>query len=112
TAEKHFGISNGWAVNTMNNPFGFTAPGWGFSWGWMPTGNAFISQNLWENYQFSGDKEVLRNEIYPIIKEAAKFHVNYLTEHEDGTLVSSPCISPEQGGIQVGCAFDQQLIWE
>src|SRR5699024_8739064 len=37
---------------------------------------------------------------------------NYLTEHEDGTLVSSPCISPEQGGIQVGCAFDQQLIWE
>ena len=33
SAEKHFGVTGGgWTVNTMNNPFGFTAPGWGLGW--------------------------------------------------------------------------------
>lgn len=41
SAEKHFGVTGGgWTVNTMNNPFGFTAPGWGLGWGWAPSANA------------------------------------------------------------------------
>ncbi|WHX26107.1 glycoside hydrolase N-terminal domain-containing protein [Virgibacillus halodenitrificans] len=113
TAETHFGVKGkGWVVNTMNNPFGFTAPGWGLGWGWAPSANAFISQNLWEHYQFTKDVEYLEEKIYPIIKEAAEFHAEFLTEDTEGNLVINPCWSPEIGGISDGCAFDQQLVWE
>ncbi len=44
----------------MNNPFGFTAPGWGLGWGWAPSANAFIGQNLWEHYKFTDDKQYLQ----------------------------------------------------
>ena len=76
----------GWTVNTMNNPFGFTAMGWQFDWGWAPTSNAWISQNLWETYQFTNDEKYLKNKIYPIMKEAAKFWTKFLVEykHSDG----------------------------
>ena len=33
---KDFFNAEGWIVNTMNNPFGYTAPGWGFPWGFFP----------------------------------------------------------------------------
>ncbi|MFX3635372.1 MAG: glycoside hydrolase N-terminal domain-containing protein [Candidatus Pristimantibacillus sp.] len=113
TAQKHNGITGGgWAVNTMNNPFGFTAPGWNYDWGWAPTANAFITQQLWEHYEFNGDKIYLENKIYPIIKEAAEFWTKFLVEDPDGTLVSTPSYSPEQGTIAIGASFDQQLIYE
>ncbi|MGG1676200.1 glycosyl hydrolase family 95 catalytic domain-containing protein [Neobacillus sp. NRS-1170] len=113
SAEKHFGVTGGgWTVNTMNNPFGFTAPGWGLGWGWAPSANAFISQNLWEHYKFTDDKEYLKEKIYPIIKEAAEFHSKFLVEDQNKKLVVSPCWSPEIGGISDGCAFDQQLVYE
>ncbi|MDK0786249.1 glycoside hydrolase N-terminal domain-containing protein [Clostridium perfringens] len=122
TAEMHCGIEgamenkNGWTVNTMNNPFGFTAMGWEFDWGWAPTSNAWISQNLWEHYQFTEDKDYLRENIYPIMKEAAQFWTQFLVEytHSDGKtyLVSSPSYSPEHGPRTVGTTFDQELIWQ
>lgn len=122
TAEMHCGIEdapekkNGWTVNTMNNPFGFTAMGWEFDWGWAPTSNAWISQNLWEHYQFTDDVDYLRDNIYPIMKEAAQFWTQFLVEytHTDGKtyLVSSPSYSPEQGPRTVGTTFDQELIWQ
>ena len=78
SAEKHFGVTGGgWTVNTMNNPFGFTAPGWGLGWGWAPSANAFIGQNLWEHYKFTDDKQYLQEKIYPILKEAAEFHSKF-----------------------------------
>ena len=113
TAKEFFGVTDGgWAVNTMNNPFGYTAVGWSFGWGWAPNSNAFICQNLWEKYQFSRDKEYLKTRIYPIIREAAEFWTKFLIEDVDGTLVSSPSISPEQGNIEIGVAMDQQLVSE
>ncbi|CAH1192956.1 hypothetical protein PAECIP111891_00466 [Paenibacillus allorhizoplanae] len=112
SAEKHFGVTGGgWTVNTMNNPFGFTAPGWDFYWGWAPSANAFITNNVWEYYKFSGDTAKL-NRIYPVLKEASQFWTKYLVTDTDGTLVSNPCYSPEQGDISKGCAFDQQLAWD
>ncbi|WP_286229469.1 glycosyl hydrolase family 95 catalytic domain-containing protein [Neobacillus mesonae] len=113
SAEKHFGVTGGgWTVNTMNNPFGFTAPGWGLGWGWAPSANAFISQNLWDHYKFTDDEKYLKEKIYPVIKEAAEFHSKFLVEDENKNLVVSPCWSPEIGGISDGCAFDQQLVYE
>ena len=110
TAKEHFGSLRGWAVNTMNNPFGFTAPGWRYSWGWAPNSNAFIAMNLWEKYMFNRKAEDLQR-IYPLLKGAAQFWFDFLSTDRDGTLVSSPSFSPEHGDCEIGCAMDQQLAF-
>ena len=60
SAREHFGTQHGWVVNTMINPFGYTAPGCSLPWGWAPNSAAFIGRNLWEKYQFHGDVDYLR----------------------------------------------------
>lgn len=110
TARLYFGSERGWVVNTMNNPFGFTAPGWRFTWGWAPNSNAFIAMNLWEKYLFSRKEEDLRR-LYPMLRGTALFWLDFLTVDTDGTLVSSPSFSPEHGLCEKGCAMDQQLAW-
>ncbi len=111
SAKEHFN-ANGWIVNTMNNPFGFTAPGWSFPWGLFPAGAAWLCQHLWEHYAFTQDKDFLRNLAYPLMKEAAAFWMDYLVEDEDGLLVSMPSYSPEHGGISTGATMDHQIVWD
>nr|WKN37982.1 glycoside hydrolase N-terminal domain-containing protein [Tunicatimonas sp. TK19036] len=110
-AKAHFN-TRGWVVNTMNNAFGFTAPGWGFPWGFYPGGAAWLCQHLWEHYAFTQDQQYLKNTAYPIMKEAALFWIDYLTEDESGYLVSSPSYSPEHGGISTGASMDHQMAWD
>jgi len=111
SAKEHFN-TRGWIVNTMNNPYGFTAPGWGFPWGFFPGGAAWLCQHTWEHYEFTQDKEYLRNQAYPLMKEAAKFWIDYLILNEKGHLVSFPSYSPEHGGISTGAAMDHQIAWD
>ena len=111
SAKEHFG-TGGWIVNSMNNAFGFTAPGWGFPWGFFPGGAAWLCQHLWEHYDFSRDKEYLKNVAYPVMKEAAQFWIDYLIPDEDGYLASCPSYSPEHGGISKGAMMDQEIAWD
>ena len=112
TAKRHHGIEgDGWAIHTVNNPFGYTAPGSNFYWGWSPASNAFMVQQVWDHYAFSGDKELLEDKVYDIIKETTQFWMKYLVEYK-GELVSSPSYSPEQGDVAIGASYDQELVWE
>lgn len=111
SAETFFG-TRGWIVNTMNNAWGFTSPGWDFPWGFFPVGAAWLCQHLWEHYLFNNNKDWLRDRAYPVMEEAALFWVDYLTENEDGYLVSSPSYSPEHGGISTGASMDHQIAWD
>lgn len=108
---REFFNAGGWTVNTMNNAFGFTATGWSFPWGYYPAGGAWLCQHLWEHYAFSPDLDYLR-EIYPVMKEAAEFWLDYLIPDEDGYLVSSPSYSPEHGGISSGATMDHEIAWD
>lgn len=109
---KDFFNTRGWVVNTMNNAFGFTAPGWSFPWGFFPGGAAWYGRHVWEHYEFTGDEEYLRSKGYPIMKEAALFWLDYLTKDENGYLVSSPSYSPEHGGISTGAYMDIQIAYD
>lgn len=111
TAKTHFGVSRGWCVNCANDIFGYTAPGNKMTYGWAPNSNAFICMNLWEFYCFTQDRKLLETRIYPILKEAAEFWLEWLTEEEDGSLVSVPSYSPEQGDLSCAAAMDQQLAY-
>lgn len=109
---KDFFNARGWIVNTMNNPFGYTAPGWDFPWGFFPGGAAWYGRHVWEHYEFSGDLSYLEEKGYPIMKEAALFWLDYLTPDSEGHLVSSPSYSPEHGGISTGAYMDIEIAWD
>lgn len=109
---KEFYNTRGWVVNTMNNPFGYTSPGWNFPWGAFPGGAAWLCQHLWEHYEFTQDEQFLKETAYPLMKEAALFWIDYLIEDENGHLVSSPSYSPEHGGISRGASMDHQIAWD
>ena len=109
---KDFFNADGWIVNTMNNPFGYTAPGWDFPWGFFPGGAAWYSRHVWEHYQFTQDLDFLKEKGYPIMKEAALFWLDYLTKDSNGNLVSSPSYSPEHGGISTGAYMDIEIAWD
>lgn len=111
TAREYFN-ARGWVVNTMNNPFGYTAPGWSFFWGYGPGCSAWLSQHLWEHYAFTNDKVFLKEKAWPIMKEVSQFWLDYLCEDTDGSLVSSPSFSPEHGKITAGCTMDQEFAWD
>lgn len=109
---REFFNARGWIVNTMNNPFGYTAQGWGFPWGFFPGGAAWLCQHVWDHYRFTRDESFLREKGYPLMKEAALFWMDYLTEDEQGRLVSCPSYSPEHGGISTGASMDHQMAWD
>ena len=110
--ESKDGEANGFMAHTQNTPFGWTCPGWAFSWGWSPAAVPWILQNCWEYYEFTGDTEFMEENIYPMLKEEAIFYNQILTEDKDGKLVSSPSYSPEHGPYTAGNTYEHTLIWQ
>ena len=77
---------------------------------WM-TGGAWLCQDLWEHYLFTGDKKFLKERAYPLMKGAAQFFVGFLIEDpKTGWLISTPSNSPENGGLVAGPTMDHQII--
>lgn len=98
-AKKIYGC-RGWVAHTVCNAWGYTAPGWGVSWGLHVTGGAWLASHLWSHYLYTLDKDYLRNTAYPILRESAQFFSDYMTEDpRTGYLVSGPSISPENGYV-------------
>jgi len=96
---KEYYRARGWVVhhNTdiwgLSNAVGNCGDGDPVWANWYMGGN-WLCQHLWEHYCFTGDKEFLRNEAYPIMKEAVLFCFDWLVE-KDGYLITSPSTSPE-----------------
>ncbi len=112
TSQIYAGIDNGMMFHTQINPYGWTCPGWSFSWGWSTAAMPWIIQNCWEYYEYTQDEEYLRNEIYPMMQTACAFYEEYLVDDGTGKLVSTPAYSPEHGPITNGNIYEQSLIWQ
>ncbi len=119
TAEIYFGVvsdeehpENGFTANTQTTPFGWTCPGWSFDWGWSPAAVPWIIQNVWEYYEYTLDENILKERIYPIMKEQARFYSQILVEDENGRLISTPSYSPEHGPRTNGNTYEQTLVWQ
>lgn len=110
TARHYYG-TDGWVCHTSNNPFGETQPGWGIVWGHFPGAAAWLCRHLWDHYLYTQDTAFLK-EIYPTIKGAAQFWVDWLIEDETGHLISSPSYSPEHGTVSAGASMDFQIAHE
>jgi alpha-L-fucosidase 2 len=70
-------------------------------------GQAWLANQMWDHYEFSGDREFLRREAYPAMKEAAQFVLDTLVPAPAGSpvagrLVTSPSTSPENRYVPNG----------
>ncbi|MDE6071688.1 MAG: glycoside hydrolase family 95 protein [Muribaculaceae bacterium] len=99
TARKMYG-SRGWVAHTVANAWGYTAPGWGVTWGMNVTGGAWMATHLWSHYLYTRDNDYLRLTAYPLLKSCAEFFVDYMAQDpHTGYLLTGPSISPENGYI-------------
>ncbi|MER6174861.1 glycoside hydrolase N-terminal domain-containing protein [Streptosporangium sp. NPDC001681] len=112
TAREMFG-ARGWVVHNETNPFGFTGVhNWATSF-WFPDAAAWLTQQMYDHYRFSGDTKYLRKTAYPVMKGAAEFWLDTLyTDPRDGSLVVSPSYSPEQGDFTAGASMSQQIVFD
>lgn len=107
-----------WRKTTpAEHQFDYISAGYSF----WPMGGVWLSMHLWEHYCFTQDREYLEKFAWPIMKQAALFCEDWLTELPDGTLVTNPSTSPENAfmtedgercNVSMACTMDMTLIWE
>ena len=115
---KSYYKGRGWVAHVISNPWKFTAPGEGASWGSTLTGGSWLCEHLWQHYIFNPDKKYLEK-IYPVLKGAAQFYASILiTDPKTGWLVTAPSNSPENtyitadgfhGQTTMGPTIDMQI---
>lgn len=126
--KKQFGENTrGWTQRISQNPWG-----WGGWTMWNVPINAWYALHMWEHYQFTQDKNFLKKQAYPMMKEACNFWEDHLKElgkdgkgfesregnvnlaqlkgMPAGTLVAPQGWSHEWGPVEDGVAHDQQLV--
>ncbi|RYG20683.1 MAG: glycoside hydrolase family 95 protein [Chitinophagaceae bacterium] len=108
---KNYYNANGWVLHHNTDLWNGTAPINASNHGIWVTGAAWLSQHLWEHYQFTKDKAFLANDGYPLMKQAALFFNDFLIKDpKTGWLISTPSNSPENGGLVAGPTMDHQII--
>ncbi|WP_051907768.1 glycosyl hydrolase family 95 catalytic domain-containing protein [Flavimarina sp. Hel_I_48] len=118
TAKDMYG-ADGWMMHHNTDIWRITGAIDGSYWGMWPMGGAWLTQHLFDKYDFSGDKEFLKS-VYPIAKEASKFYLDFMIHEPDQNwLVVSPSISPEhaptihpESSLTYGTTMDNQLIFD
>lgn len=92
--------ADGWVAFLATNPFGRITPSASNESSQFlnavldPLCGAWLATQLFDLYQFSGDKEFLQR-IHPILSGASRFVLDTLVTAPDGSLVIAPSTSPE-----------------
>ena len=111
TVQAYTDATDGMMMHTQNTPFGYTCPGWSYSWGWSPSASTWLLQNCYDYYQYTGDKTYLEKTLYPLMEKQVSMY-EQLLEEKNGKLVFPLSISPEIGGLTYGNTYEQSLIWQ
>lgn len=98
TAKSYY-HANGWVLHHNSDIWATTNPVGDFGkgdpmWANWYMGANWLSRHLWEHYQYTGDVAYLKK-VYPIIKGAAEFSLDWLQKDKNGYLVTMPSTSPE-----------------
>ena len=118
TAKTMYG-TRGWMAHHNTDIWRATGAVDGAFWGLWTAGGGWASQHLWEHYLYKGDKEYLAS-IYPVLKGAALFYVDFLVEHpEYKWMVVNPGNSPENtplahngSSLDAGTTMDNQIVYD
>ena len=87
--------TDGWVIHHTTDIYGRTGVHDSSQCGFFPMAGPWMCMNLWEQYEFTGDRDYLENTLYPILKGACQFLKGYLIEDRQGRLVTNPSNSPE-----------------
>jgi alpha-L-fucosidase 2 len=121
TAKAYFNAP-GWVAYHTQNPWFETAPSY-LAASAGPTCGAWLVQHVWEQYQFTQDKEFLKK-YYPLLRGASEFCAAVLVEDpRTKHLVTVPSSSPENafaytapdgsrkhGWLCAGSTYDMQIM--
>ncbi|GAB2791374.1 glycoside hydrolase family 95 protein [Rhabdobacter roseus] len=118
TARVMYG-ARGWMAHHNTDIWRATGAIDGAFWGMWTAGGGWTSQHLWEHYLYGGDAAYLAT-IYPVLKGAAQFYVDFLVQHRNYPwLVVNPGSSPENapqahGGssLDAGTTMDNQIVFD
>jgi alpha-L-fucosidase 2 len=84
---------------------------------YWPTGGAWLCLHIWEHYRYTLDRDFLANH-YDLLRESARFMLEFLIENHQGELVTCPTVSPEniyilpdgqQGTLCAGSTMDSSI---
>jgi len=113
--------ARGWTVHHLTDAFGRTGVMDGL-WGAFPMGGPWMTFPVYEHYAFTQDLNYLNNTAYPLMKNSAKFVVDFLIRDKQGQLVTAPSNSPENAfvlpetgehfNITYGATMDIEIIIE
>ena len=93
-AKEHYG-ARGWVFHQNTDIWRVAAPMDGPTWGTFTVGGAWLCTHIWEHYQYTMDKDFLK-ETYPLIEGSVQFFMDFLVPHPNGKwLVTNPSTSPE-----------------
>ena len=96
TARLYYG-HDGWVAHHNTDLWRGAAPTDAARFGMWPVGGAWLCQDLWEHYAFTGDLRFLK-EYYPVMKGAAQFLLELMVEDPvHHWLVTPFSMSPEHG---------------
>lgn len=125
TAKLHYGCG-GWVAHANSDIWAYTTScgpvnerrGCSRYATWQG-GSGWLCRHLWEHYEYTLDKDFLRR-VYPIMLGAARFYLDFMYKDENGYLVTSPSLSPEnvylKDGQKVSAdimpTMDKQIIRE
>ncbi len=88
TAMDMYGLK-GTVAHFTSDAWFFTEPYGQTQWAMWPMGMAWCARHFWEHYLFTGDKDFLKEQGYPVMKDAAEFCAAWLVKNpRTGKLVS------------------------
>jgi hypothetical protein len=71
---------------------------------------AQIIKPVWDEWDYSGDIQILREECYPLMREMADFYAAYAKKGDDGYYHIIPSMEPERWGFYAELARNKDVI--
>ncbi len=120
TAKTLYG-AEGFVAHHTTDAWHFTTAIGKPEYGMWPMGAAWAVTQIWEHFLFTGDTAYLRDQGYPVMREAALFISDYLVKDpHTKKLVTGPSMSPEnvfvtpdgkKASVCMGPAMDLEIVW-
>ncbi|MBQ7637494.1 MAG: glycoside hydrolase family 95 protein [Clostridia bacterium] len=96
TTAREFYHAGGFVVHHNADIWGHSVPVKNSaSWAYWPGASGWLCRHLYEYYEYTLDRDFLEKTAFPIMKKAARFYLDILTEDENGELILCPGTSPE-----------------
>ena len=121
TAKNYFHC-RGWVANHNVDIWRQTEPVAGLAkYAYWPMGGVWLSAQIFDYYKYTGNRNLLKNRIYPVMSGAARFCLDWLEEGEDGKYRTPLSTSPEntfldeagrECAVSAGSTMDLALIKE